>query len=159
MEPGSFGDISSIKDMLNKINTYNAGSNVHEADLRAFQSFKQFLNANPDLGQDPRSARKLSAFLAVEQQKDIDRADHLRQYQRGSANGLATNVYAAFDQDNPQSKYDKEREAFIKAMEDPNSVKFITMAKEGKFSPEDINAYFKRAYGVSHMDRYYSHGG
>jgi len=152
----AFGESDSIQQINEKISALQAAASAKGAGQESYAALDLLKKAIAQPSMNPKSFAKLSADLMVQTQRAIDRASHYEAYissVKGATGHLASKD---FERLRPSSQYTKEVEAISKMILTAPQV--LADIRRGKYTPQQVDAAFKKRFGLSGMSRYFIGG-
>jgi hypothetical protein len=152
----AFGESDSIREINEKISALQAAAGAKGAGQESYAALDLLKKAIAQPNMNPKSFAKLSADLMVQTQRAIDRANHYEAY-INSVTGATGHLAAKdFERLRPSSRYTKEVDAISKMILTAPQV--LSDIRRGKYTPEQVDAAFKKRFGLSGMSRYFVGG-
>jgi hypothetical protein len=141
-----FGDAKSNKEILDKLTLLRGNKNVDQNSLGALE---RSIAANPQYYYSPEGAIKNVATIMVEDQKPIDRRDHMELYGQSSGVNSYAGASSEFDKSNDSRKYQQDIKALETILAEPGDKnhlpgwKVLDLARSGGVSADNIEEYIR----------------
>ena len=144
------------EEMLEKARTLNALARAGGVGQKSFEALNQLAAAFPKADMTSDTIATLTASMIVENQKAIDRNAFWQRYKKDSS-GFAANFEEAFKRASPQSKYEAEKNFWIRIIKDKQSAAMIKdfSADPNKYAKVYDEDKMRKNKGLGRVSRYF----
>jgi hypothetical protein len=155
-----FGDdvanAGTSAEMLDKAKTLTALARAGGAGQTSVEALNKLAAAFPKANMTSDTIATLTASMIVENQRLIDRNAFWQRYKKDSS-GFATNFEEAFKRASPQSKYEAEKNFWIRIIKDKQSAAMIKdfSADPNKYAKVYDEDKMKKYKGLGRVSRYF----
>lgn len=157
---GTFSDIPTQQDILNKISTAQALGRTSQASQASYEALARVAAMMPSLGQSKEGAATIMATLMMDSQMNLDRQGFYNEYAKGSTSHNVRYAGSEF-----QRLYDqvyKQELPFLKELLlDPAKNEYLKGATSGR-SAQEVQRILQNAFGDRQIPpqlyRYFTQG-